>query len=419
MNFLELTFDVLMSLTQAAMLVFGAHFAIMALFLLKKKKAYPEKMPATRFAVLVAARNEANVIEGLLASLKEQDYPDDLYDVIVAPNNCTDNTEDVAQAAGAEIFTCPFPVRSKGEVLHQAVPELLADERHFDAICVFDADNIVDPQYLARMNDAFCAGVRVAQGYRDSKNPYDSWVSAAYSIYFKMNNLFYNKPRHKAGMAALISGTGFAASREVFEHLGGWNTRSMTEDSEFTAQCVLAGEPIAYIEEAKFYDEQPIRFLDSLKQRKRWSRGLFEVSAMNWRRCLSAFGRERKLVFWDYFMFTMTPYFQLISAISFLLPMLAALLLSPTSLATPVFWAKLLLPLVTAYLGTILAATTTVLYRKTWDWRIIKGILAYGPFLLSWVPLQFYCICKRNLAWEEIRHTRNIGREKLLKNEFS
>jgi cellulose synthase/poly-beta-1,6-N-acetylglucosamine synthase-like glycosyltransferase len=358
------------------------------------------------------------VIEGLLNSLKDQDYPEDLYDIFVAPNNCTDDTEAVAQAAGARIYHCVFPVRSKGEVLHQAIPYILEDAKHYDAVCIFDADNIVDPHYLARMNDAICSGVRVAQGYRDSKNPYDSWVSAAYSIYFKMNNLFYNKPRDIAGMSALISGTGFTTCREVFEKLGGWNTRTMTEDSEFTSQCVLAGEHVAYVENARFFDEQPICFGDSMKQRKRWANGLLEVSSLNRGRFLKAFGQEKKFVFWDYFVFTMTPFVQILSVLPFVLPILAAFFVQPAQLATSLFWAKILLPALGAYLGSILMASAAVLYRSSWDYRIVKGILGYGPFLLSWVPLQFYCLFHKKIAWEEIRHTKNVRKEKLINNEY-
>lgn len=420
MNGWKITWDLVMILSQAFLIVFSAWFACIGLFLfIRRKKAYPAKIASTRFAILVAARNEETVIGGLLDSLKAQDYPDELYDVYVAPNNCTDHTEETARAAGAKIFSCPFPVKSKGEVLHQAIPELLASDRHYDAVCIFDADNIVDPQFLARMNEAFCAGVRAAQGYRDSKNPYDSWVSGAYSLYFKMNNLFYNQARQQAGLSALISGTGFAVSREVFEELGGWNTRTLTEDSEFTAQCILAGERVAFVEGARFYDEQPVAFADSMKQRKRWSCGLFQVSDLNRSRSLQALGRKKKPVFADLFFFLLTPYFQMVSVLPVILPLFAALLNDPNTLARPLFWARLLLPLLTAYMGSLLTALAAALYHRTWDYRIIKGILGYGFFLLSWIPLQFYCLFRRDVAWDPIRHTKSVCREKLLKNEFS
>ena len=89
-------------------------FLAVALFALRKPKRYAVCAPRTRFACLVAARNEEAVIGALVESLKKQDYPDALYDIFVIPNNCTDDTEAAALCAGAKIFRCFEPVRCKG-----------------------------------------------------------------------------------------------------------------------------------------------------------------------------------------------------------------------------------------------------------------------------------------------------------------
>ena len=137
-------------------------FLAVALFALRKPKRYAVCAPRTRFACLVAARNEEAVIGALVESLKKQDYPDALYDIFVIPNNCTDDTEAAALCAGAKIFRCFEPVRCKGDALHEAVAWLLP--QRYDAFCVFDADNVADERFLARMNDAFCAGAQVCKG---------------------------------------------------------------------------------------------------------------------------------------------------------------------------------------------------------------------------------------------------------------
>ena len=114
-------------------------FLAVALFGLRKPKRYAECAPRTRFACLVAARNEEAVIGALVESLKKQDYPDALYDIFVIPNNCTDDTESEALCAGAKIFRCFEPVRCKGDALHEAVAWLLP--QRYDAFCVFDFYN--------------------------------------------------------------------------------------------------------------------------------------------------------------------------------------------------------------------------------------------------------------------------------------
>ena len=66
--------------------------------------------------------------------------------MIVAPNNCTDDTEAVAAGRGARMFRPEGVIRSKGEVRTQVVDKIVLAEE-FDAMCVFDADNLVDGQF--------------------------------------------------------------------------------------------------------------------------------------------------------------------------------------------------------------------------------------------------------------------------------
>ena len=77
------------------------------------------------------------------------------------------------------MLECTVPVKSKGEVMRFAYSQLAG--QGYDAFCVFDADNVAHPDFLKEMNNAYCAGARAAQGYRDSKNPYDSAFSGCYS----------------------------------------------------------------------------------------------------------------------------------------------------------------------------------------------------------------------------------------------
>ena len=164
-------------------------FLAVALFALRKPKRYAVCAPRTRFACLVAARNEEAVIGALVESLKKQDYPDALYDIFVIPNNCTDDTESEALCAGAKIFRCFEPVRCKGDALHEVFETLL--KKDYDAFCVFDADHFVDPAFLSRMNDAFCAGAKAAKGAMRVKNPEDSPLCACYGLYFTCFDFFF------------------------------------------------------------------------------------------------------------------------------------------------------------------------------------------------------------------------------------
>ena len=74
--------------------------------------------------MLIAARNEELVIGPLINSLLAQNYPPELYDIWVIPNNCTDNTARAARGFGARVLECTVPVKSKGEVLRFAYRRL-------------------------------------------------------------------------------------------------------------------------------------------------------------------------------------------------------------------------------------------------------------------------------------------------------
>ena len=98
-------------------LIYGLYFGLTGLFAFKKTKPLKKYEPKTKFGILIAARNEAEVLPDLIKSLQSQKYPDELYDILVIVNNCTDNTEEVALKCGAKALTVDVPVKTKGEVL--------------------------------------------------------------------------------------------------------------------------------------------------------------------------------------------------------------------------------------------------------------------------------------------------------------
>ena len=126
--------------------------------------------------------------------------------------------------------------------LSQVFDYLLESEKNYDAFCVFDADNLVDKNFLLAMNDSCNCGSNIAQGFRDAKNPHDSWISGSYAVYYYCVNSFMSKARRAIGMSAYINGTGFMVSSRLIRKLG-FNTYTLTEDNEYscllyTSRCV-------------------------------------------------------------------------------------------------------------------------------------------------------------------------------------
>ena len=381
----------------------GAYFVVTAVWGLRRSRPLGQFQPRYRFAVLIAARNEEKVIGDLVRSLLAQDYPRELFDIYVIPNNCTDHTAREAFLAGAKIIEPAYPVRYKGDALRQAGDRLLAQGR-YDAFCVFDADNVADPRFLAEMNNAFCSGAVVARGRNKSKNPTSSWVSACYTIYFDMFNLFFAQARENCGLSANIIGTGFGVRTSFLQELGGFCTQTITEDVEFFAQCAAAGERVWWVPRAITYDEEPESFRLSLTQRRRWCSGSMEVAA----RYAPQIGRRlAERLRWremDVVMFFAAPFAQALAVI----PLGMTILLAPLP-GGPALWLLLLtggLWLVASYL-VVTALAVLVCWRCGCLRRgMAKGIVTFGLFMASWLPLQVACLFHRTTSWREIAHGR-------------
>ena len=382
--------------------VFTLYFALVAVFALKRRAHRPRTAPGIRFAVIAAARNEEAVIGNLVRSVLEQDYPSELRDVYVVPNNCTDRTGDAALAAGAQLLLCQGRVSGKGDALRQAFAQLM--DRGYDAFVVLDADNTLSPDYLARMNDAFAAGAMLCKSRTKAANPTASGVAGCYGLYNTCFDLIWNRPRAACGLSAKLIGTGFALRREVLEALGGWNTATIAEDAEFASQCAQAGFRVEWVPEAVNYDEEPTSFLTSLRQRKRWCSGIMQVA----RRRLAPLWRDKcpsAMLRWDMTMFLLAPFAQALSGLLLLAGILAGL-------GEALFTAKPLLesllpiaaPAVLYLVGSsILAAALCLL--GGYGLRGMAGAIVVFPFFMaSWLPLEVVSLFKDTTTWQAVAH---------------
>jgi len=269
-------------------LVVGALFTLFYLYqffylfvaLVKKPRSYPVTDQTKRYAAIIAARNEEKVLPELLKSIAGQTYPADRIDVYVVADNCTDKTAEVARALGARVYERQNKEKvGKGYAL-QFLFNRIADDvgiRTYDAYMVFDADNVLRANYIEEMDKAYCAGNKVLTSYRNSKNYGANWVSAGYALWFMRESRHLNNPRSLLRTSAAISGTGFLVDAAIIERNGGWKHFLLTEDIEFTIDCVLHGEHVGYCHGAELFDEQPETFRQSWRQRKRWAKGFFQV----------------------------------------------------------------------------------------------------------------------------------------------
>ena len=386
--------------------IFGMYFAVTGLFGFKNyhKSMFGRHKPKYKFAIIVPSRNEEKVIGGLIKSLKKQRYPEKLYEIYVVPNNCTDDTAGAAKKAGATVIDCTVPVKVKADVL-QFVFKKLKPRDDIDAYVIFDADNLVHPNFLARMNDALCEGVEVAQCFRDAKNMGDNWLTGSYTLFYFIQNFFFNRARMNFSGSAAINGTGFMIKKEVVKD--GFNTKTLTEDSEFTGQCALRGIQVAFVEEAITYDEHPQNFWASWKQRKRWTSGCISCLQIYGKDLIKTFFKIGHIACFDMVMMYLCP---IVMVLGFFLS-IVLIVFHFTGVELFDFFSYLyamgILFFVLAYLATVAMNIFVVKYNKKSIKNVLSGIILFALFLATWIPINIICIFKKTENWEEIKHDRS------------
>lgn len=358
------------------------------------------------FAAVICARNEEAVIGKLIDSLHAQRYPREKFDVFVIADNCTDATAAVSRKHGAFVYE-RFNDKQvgKGFALRWALDKLLRDHPdRYEAITVFDADNLADPDFLHHTNEALCTGADATQGYRETKNPFETVISGCYAIYWYMLSRSYHEARSNKGLPCSIGGTGFAFKTAIIEKEG-WYTTTLTEDSEFACRKVLEGYHIQFVREAVFYDEQPTTWAVSVKQRMRWMCGVMQefrallVPAFKaWRG-----GNKNAL---DIVMFTLSfPVIGLMliaCVLSVLVGTLTAALFAP-------WWPLVLVGSILGVLAVVYAvifvmAYTTVRGEKGSVGRLWPAVWMYPVFLAPMAYFILICFFKKDMVWEQIRH---------------
>lgn len=359
-----------------------------------------------KFMAIIPAHNEEAVVGNLIESLKKQNYPKELLDIYVIADNCTDKTVEIAKNAGAIVVErFDEQNKTKGHALKWFLDEKIKENAQYDAFCVFDADNIADENFIKNMNKKLCQGEDVVQGYRDIKNPTDSWISAGYAIFYWTMNRFYHLARYNLGLSPLINGTGFMVKFDVIKPTG-WDTQTLTEDIEFSLKRIIAGKKLGWATDAIVYDEQPVDFKQSWSQRSRWTVGHMQCIQNYTKDLADATKQHKTLMNFDGLLYIVgsIPMFVLtlvLLAINFIM-----------YLGNGITTFELIINILRYLIPTFLLPIGTAIIIMLLDRKPIKpmwkGLLCYPLFLGSWLLINFKCLFKRDTSWEKIEHVRDI-----------
>lgn len=239
-------------------------FAFLSLF--KRSESYPQSDKKNRILILFPAYKEDKVIESSVQSILEQDYPKEYFHVVVISDQMQDATIRRLSELSVQVLSIVNECQTKARALQLAVHDI--DENAYEIVVILDADNVVDPDFLSRINDAYQSGIFAMQAQRIAKNPQtDTALLDAASE--AMNNSFFRKGQTRVGLSAALSGSGMAFDFIWFkEHIP--KVSSGGEDKELEVLLLKQGVYIEYLENIFVYDEKIADSEGFSRQRRRW-----------------------------------------------------------------------------------------------------------------------------------------------------
>lgn len=286
------------------------HYVYYAIKGLNNRKIALIAPPQKRFAVLIPARNEENVIAEAVRSVRASDYPEELYEIFVIVDDDAEGTAQIAKSEGAQVLVRENASEpGLGRVLQWAIPKLM-EQKKCDAFVVLGADCTIAKDYLQLMNNELVNGYKVIQGRLISKNPKQDWVTKTIHADYTVRNRFFKQARVDNKLCVFIE-PGECISADILERYGGWNFTSVAEDLEFTSQLACDGIGVRWVRDAIVYDEKPNSLRNALMQRRRWMIGHADVLTRYARKLASSVVRKRNTIALDCLLYLLFPIFTL------------------------------------------------------------------------------------------------------------
>lgn len=400
-------FSVVIQAVMYALIAYHFVVSLFAWFPRKEREAVVNKKH--KFALFVAAHNEQQVIKNMVESLKAINYDDDCYDIYVIADNCTDNTAKIAADAGANVLErFNETERGKGYAMDWAFRNVFDSGKEYDAFCVFDADNIVHEEFLNEINKRLCQGYQAVQGYVETKNPYDTWITASYAMTFSCINKLYQTARYNIGFPNQLNGTGFAVKTDILKEYT-WGAKCLAEDMEYTMELMTHGIRVGWNEKAIVYDEKPLTLSQSWKQRTRWMQGHADVASRYVPKLIKQLFKEKNIHCFDCMVYLVQPLIMVVMGVSMVMGVVQSfcpnvdLWFMPYKVMPELVW--------NVFFFAQMCFTPLVLWlEKKLNAKAVTYYIPYLLFAYTWIPIAFIGIAKKNKReWFHTQHTRTIS----------
>jgi cellulose synthase/poly-beta-1,6-N-acetylglucosamine synthase-like glycosyltransferase len=261
------TFQVLQIIVFVALLLPTLYIFVFAFAgLFYKQPRYAENPKLRKIAVLIPGYKEDDVIIEVANEALIQDYPHEKYDVVIIADSFQPETIARLKELPIIVIEVKFDKSTKSKALNKAM-EQLAD--NYDIAVVLDADNVMAPDFLTKVNTTFEGKYMAVQGHRAAKNM-DTALAILDAASEEINNHIFRKGHRVLGLSSAIIGSGMAFKYDFFKNMMSTVTAIGGFDKEIELKMLQDGHKIEYLDDALVYDEKVQKAEVFSNQRRRW-----------------------------------------------------------------------------------------------------------------------------------------------------
>jgi cellulose synthase/poly-beta-1,6-N-acetylglucosamine synthase-like glycosyltransferase len=364
---------------------------IAGLFYRKPKYGVNEKKK--RIAVLIPSYKEDHIIVNTARKAAQHDYPKEYFDVFVAADQLQKETIEQLRAIPVNVLEVQFEIGSKARSLNKLLNHI--PENDYDVAIILDADNIMMPGVLEKVNDAYQHGFRAVQTHRTAKNR-NTPVAILDAMSEEINNHIFRRGQRAAGFSCSTIGSGmsfeFKKIKEIYNKPGILGNPACDREVDF--EIMKANICIEFIDDAFVLDEKVSSKAVYERQRTRWMESQIIHLRLFFDKKSGHVPKTKD--YWNRLFYNMVPP-RLIFLFSFFLVFLIFLVeyFTNYSILYPsyIWWFGLTL--------VYLSVFPLSMPANLWTWSTFKAILHVPGLVLSMVRALF----KMKVSRKEFLHT--------------
>lgn len=239
--------------------------AIAGLFKIKRPPFVDDKQ--RKIAVMIPGYKEDAVIVHVAEDALNQNYPSDLYDVVIIADSFQPETIAELKKLPIKLIEVSFDKSTKSKALNKAMAQL--PENYYDIAVILDADNLIEADCLTKFNESFSRGFHILQGHRVAKNT-DTTLAVLDAISEEVNNHLFRKGHRVLGLSSALIGSGMAFDYNFFKELMAGVKAIGGFDKDIELRITKSGDKIEYLDHALIYDEKVSEEKTFSNQRRRW-----------------------------------------------------------------------------------------------------------------------------------------------------